>query len=183
MKNYCFSKSGLIMNDYKIAISGHRPKYYDYDMLVERNIREYLYDYVCAQVDKHYKKNLILISGMALGVDTLWAQVARDAELELHAYIPFKGQESKWPEINQERYHDLLKYASKQVVISEKFTSTCMRERNIRMVDDCDEALAIFNSNYKSGTGSFIRYIDKIKKTHTIVGIEQFMRFGEERTW
>jgi hypothetical protein len=54
----------------------------------------------------------VAISGMALGVDTTWAQVALDAGLALHAYVPFPQQPDRWPEPDREEWSKLLARAT-----------------------------------------------------------------------
>lgn len=46
-------------------------------------------------------------SGLALGVDTVWAQVALDAGLRLHADCPGPWQANTWPADDQARWRDL----------------------------------------------------------------------------
>ncbi len=53
------------------------------------------------------------ISGMALGADTLWAQAALDAGLDLHAYLPFPEQAQVWRDVrDREEWTRLLSHAA-----------------------------------------------------------------------
>ena len=48
------------------------------------------------------------ISGMALGGDMEWADAVGAAGVDLHAYVPFEGQELLWRPKDQERWQALI---------------------------------------------------------------------------
>lgn len=52
------------------------------------------------------------ISGMALGVDTWWAQAVLNAGLDLWAYVPFPQQPDVWPAPARTEWSALLKRAA-----------------------------------------------------------------------
>jgi len=100
----------------KIAITGHRPNKLgnDYDLrspLIAK-IREAILTYIIDQIHQDKSQMPIFISGMALGIDTLFAEIATYLKAELYAYIPFKGQHLAWPKPSQDKYIHLLEYAS-----------------------------------------------------------------------
>jgi uncharacterized phage-like protein YoqJ len=98
----------------------------------------------------------IVISGMALGWDQALMQAAIDLKIEAHAYVPFKGQENKWP-LHQKLYYDsLLTGASKVKFICEgDYAAWKMGVRNERMVRDCTHVLALWNGS-SGGTAHMI---------------------------
>lgn len=51
------------------------------------------------------------ISGMALGGDQIWAELAKVCGARLHAVIPFTEQPAKWTEAQIARYEELLALA------------------------------------------------------------------------
>lgn len=100
----------------------------------------------------------VVISGMALGWDTALADAAVELDIDLWAYIPFIGQEKRWPEASQAHYTRLLTLAEKVVVCSEGgYAAWKMQVRNKRMVDDCDRLLALWNGS-DGGTANCVRY-------------------------
>ena len=104
----------------------------------------------------------LVISGMALGWDQALAQAAIDMGIPFHAYVPFIGQESKWPMTSQQQYTGLISRAENVLVVSTGAYSVWkMHKRNERMVDASDTLLALWDGS-TGGTGACVRYaIDK----------------------
>lgn len=103
-------------------------------------------------------KPTAVISGMALGFDTALAKASLRLGIPLWAYLPFVGQEGRWPPQSRERYHLLLSQAEKIVVVSPGgFAAPKMMARNRAMVDDCQLLLAFWDGS-KSGTGNAVVY-------------------------
>lgn len=149
-----------------IAITGHRPKYLN---------NEYsggpITDYICVRlqeiIDKH--KPDAMISGMALGVDTVWAKLALKNDTPLIAAIPFDGQEKRWSDLDQEIYHNILNdpLTREEVIgdIEKESASTLFKKRNQWLVDNCDMLVAVLiNKNDKlyihSGTAHAAKYAE-----------------------
>lgn len=97
------------------------------------------------------------ISGMALGVDTWFAEVCIELRIPLLAAIPCDGQESRWPKESQDHYHRLLAHAEKIVVSPGPYAAWKMQVRNIYMVDHCDLLLAVFDGS-AGGTKNCVDY-------------------------
>jgi uncharacterized phage-like protein YoqJ len=151
----------------KIAITGHRPNKLgnDYDLkselveAIKHNILKILkdrgiiyYDIPCSHVGH------TLITGMALGIDTLFAKIAIEYKIPFIAAIPFKGQESMWPIKSAVLYHILLTKAKEIVIVSEGgYSVTKMQLRNEWMVDNCDLLIAIWDGS-AGGTANCIKY-------------------------
>ena len=117
--------------------------------------------------------DLEIITGMALGVDQWWAQAAIDANIPFHAYIPFEGQESVWPDESQRAYHQILSKASTKTVVASKPVSRwgrAMQLRNEAMVDDADWCIAVWNTEESGGTWNCMNYIAKQNK-HLLIYI------------
>lgn len=99
-----------------------------------------------------------VISGMALGWDMALAEAAVRLGLPFEAYIPFKGQDSKWPPASQQQYRELLAKAERVVTCSPGgYSAAAMQVRNERMVDDCEFLLALWDGT-SGGTGNCMRY-------------------------
>lgn len=105
-----------------------------------------------------------MISGMALGIDTLWAKLAIERDTPLIAAIPFNGQESVWPKESRDLYHELLKQAYEIVVIGgDGYSKEKMQKRNEWMVDNCDVLVAVTDDS-PGGTANCIKYAKSKKK-------------------
>jgi uncharacterized phage-like protein YoqJ len=146
-----------------VAVTGHRPcklgneyglqgPYSDY---IREEIRKLLLLYRPIQA----------ISGMALGVDTIFAQEALQLDIPLLASLPFKGQECKWPYQSQQNYHQILSnpLVTTFVVCEGGYNSAKMQIRNEYMVDNCNILISVWNGT-KGGTMNCVRYAEKKKR-------------------
>lgn len=103
-----------------------------------------------------------VISGMAQGWDTTLALAAAQLGIPFDAYVPFEGQESKWPEAAQRRYRDLLSRAARVVIVCEGgYDRDKLQFRNERMVDDSELVLALWNGT-PGGTRNCIDYAQTV---------------------
>lgn len=137
----------------KIAATGHRPeKLGGYDTAnlhaSARIARQYLQ---LADVTE-------VVSGMAQGWDTAVALAALSLGVPLVAAIPFKGQESKWPEEARKRYFGILRRAKTVYVVSTGgYHPAKMQARNEFMVDYAAGLLAAWDGS-DGGTRNCIDY-------------------------
>lgn len=157
----------------KIAITGHRPNKLgnDYDLTgpLIGKIKSKLQSIIDDHVSIHYG-DVTLISGMALGIDTLWAELAIENNLPLIAAIPCKGQESRWTKASIERYNRILNNPLTTVVMvsEEPYNNSCMQDRNIYMVDECDLLIGIWDGT-TGGTGNCVEYAKSISRNLIII--------------
>lgn len=140
-----------------IAITGHRPGKLgnDYDLtspLISR-IRTRL---MALLVNR---KPDFMISGMALGIDTLWALLAIENSIPLIAAIPFETQDAAWPAYARETYRRLLKAAHTVVNVSgqPEYAARYMQLRNEWMVDHCTHLVAVWDGS-AGGTSNCVKY-------------------------
>ena len=99
-----------------------------------------------------------LISGMALGADMIWAHLAVSHDLDLHAYVPFMGQEAKWTHTDQAAYQELLSQAAMVRVFGHSYSNHLYHVRNEAMLVDCDLMVAAWcPSKKRGGTASTVR--------------------------
>ena len=87
------------------------------------------------------------ISGGALGFDTVAAREVikfrmshPDASLIL--ILPCIAQDAKWKPQQKRLYEYLLSEANEAVYVSEEYTDTCMKERNLRLAEESDILIA-----------------------------------------
>lgn len=145
-----------------IAGTGHRPnKLGGYGAEVQQK----LIDFAAAVLPQHQPSTVI--TGMALGWDMALAQAAVRLGIPFHAYIPFNGQELMWPESTRLYYRALMRQAQHIVVCSTGgFTKEAMQVRNVAMVDNCDELVALWNGS-SGGTANCLRYAQSLHKRYT----------------
>lgn len=146
-----------------LAATGHRPNKlgHDYELTGEicSRIRNELENIIC-----DYRPSK-MISGMALGVDTIWAELALKHNYPLIAAIPFRGQEDAWPQASRDRYNKILNHplTQKYIVSSGGYSSHKMQIRNEWMVDNCDVLVAVWDGS-EGGTGNCVIYAESIYK-------------------
>lgn len=107
------------------------------------------------------------ISGVAVGFDQLFSVICIRLSIPFIAAVPFKGQESKWPEHIQKQYHKILNKAKDVVIVSDgKFYKDKFQIRNEYIIDNSDEVLAYWNGQ-NSGTGNCVGYAQKLYRKIT----------------
>lgn len=140
----------------KIAVTGHRPNKlgneYSMDGPVSNRLSSSLADFVLSQ------KPEMLISGMALGVDMLFAKVAIEHNIPFTAAVPFIGQEQRWPQSSRDVYDRILSRASEVVVVCPGgYSAFKMQKRNEWMVDHCDLLVAVWDGS-AGGTANCVKF-------------------------
>jgi uncharacterized phage-like protein YoqJ len=142
-----------------IAGTGHRPdKLGGYSKEVFQDLR------ATARARLSASQPKLVISGMALGWDMAIAAAAYDLKIPFAAYIPFVGQQSRWPDLSQRQWQWLMDRAALHEVCSEGgYAAWKMQHRNKRMVDDCNVLLALWDGS-EGGTGNCVAYATKIEK-------------------
>lgn len=105
------------------------------------------------------------ITGMALGVDTWFAELCMARDVQLHAFVPFTGQEKRWPEASQARYHRILGDCTTRRITSPSIQAgapghlirDALLERNSRMLEHASIVIAVWNGEESGGTWDAVR--------------------------
>lgn len=151
----------------KIAITGHRPnKLWGYNLNADK------YKILSNKILEIFNDNegSYAISGMALGVDTLYAQTILDLkllrpEVKLECAIPCRNHSSKWFKESVTVYNDILSKADKVTLVSDcEYNPSVMQRRNEYMVDQCDLLIAVWDGS-SGGTGNCVKYAERIGKS------------------
>ena len=113
------------------------------------------------------------INGMALGFDMMCAEIVLNFKKEypnitLECALPFKAQPKFWPIEQQKRYYEIIKKADRITYISERFTETCLIDRNEYMVNNASLVIALFNG-VSGGTKRTINYAREHNKQIKII--------------
>jgi uncharacterized phage-like protein YoqJ len=104
------------------------------------------------------------LSGMALGVDQMAAEVCIELGISFDAIIPHEGQENQWPAKARERYLKLVSVAASTEIVSEGgYAAWKMQVRNQWLVDHCDLLIAVWDGS-SGGTKNCIDYAITKKK-------------------
>jgi uncharacterized phage-like protein YoqJ len=103
-------------------------------------------------------KPVAVISGMALGFDTILAQCTLQKKIPLIAAVPFQGFHLKWPEQSQRAFLDLLKQCEEvHYVCDGGYAAWKMQKRNEWMVDNSEIQLAMWDGS-EGGTKNCYEY-------------------------
>lgn len=153
---------------FKVMITGNRPFKMDKDkaFIAKRKMFDYL-----QYLKSIYGDELLVLTGMALGPDQWAAEICTDLKIKFDAYLPFQDQDARWTWHEQQYYEKLLRSA-KNIFIAEMNTPVggqAYHKRNDMLVNDCNYAIAVFNGDYQSGTGSTIRKLERANKQYVNV--------------
>lgn len=148
----------------KIAITGHRPSKLGNDYALTspliHSIKAKIQDYINNHLINLKHDPIQFITGMALGIDTLFAQIAIENEIPFIAAIPCVNHQGKWPVKSRQVYDSILanKLCTKHIVTPTEYTYECMQNRNIWMVDNCNLLIAVWDGVEQGGTWNCIKY-------------------------
>jgi uncharacterized phage-like protein YoqJ len=101
------------------------------------------------------------LSGGAIGFDT-WAARAvisyREAhpDVKLILVLPCKNQSERWSLEDIREHERLISLADEVTYVSDVYTDTCMRKRNMMLADEADMLIA-YVSRLNSGTAQTVR--------------------------
>lgn len=150
----------------KMCVTGHRPnKLYGYDLTDDRWIA----------LKEDFKQILIenkcdeAITGMALGVDTIFAYAVLELkedghDIKLHCTVPCRNFSGKWNIYDRVKYRNIISLADTVKLVSdEEYKPYLMQKRNEYMVDHSDKVIAVWDGS-KSGTKNCIDYAKKVGK-------------------
>ena len=160
----------------RIQVTGHRPKklnnnyniYSEPYIGIGRKMRDFILNKM-REVPKDEK--ITIVSGMALGIDTVWALVALKLRekypdrIELECFVPCKDHSSNWfNKKDIERYNDILKKADRVHIADITYKEAgakVMQLRNIDMVDSLGEndwVVAVWDGGESGGTWNCVKY-------------------------
>lgn len=156
----------------KIAITGHRPNKLDNDYSLISPLTLSIAYQIQLIINKYKDQDLVLITGMALGIDTLFAQIAIENNIPFIAAIPCLNQDVMWRLEFRKQYHNIINHplCTKVYVSNEKYTLDCMQNRNKWMVDNCDKLITVWNGS-TGGTKNCVDYARKLSKAIEIIRI------------
>ena len=164
----------------KIAITGHRPDKldndYDLKSLLTSEIKLKIIEVIDEKI-MQFPNELVLISGMALGIDTLFAKIAIELNLPFIAALPCVGQQSRWPEKSRKQYFEILQNELCEIhyVSNSGYTNFCMQKRNEWMVNECNILIAVWDGS-SGGTSNCIKYAKKVNREIIIINPDDFRR-------
>lgn len=157
-----------------VCFTGHRPSNmpFPFNNTSEefQELTERLANNIISLIEKGYDT---FVSGMALGVDMLCAEIVIKLKtiypINLKCYLPCKNQNQLWNKYDKMKYNFILKSANEIVcAVDGNYTTGCMHLRNKMMVDDSDLVLAVYYGG-NGGTKHTIDYANSLGKEILII--------------
>lgn len=148
---------------YRVGVTGHRK-------LLGKSAELFNKTRDCFRVIKERCESsglsLEVNTGMALGFDQLVCEVCRDLDIPYVAVIPCDNQDSVWPVPQQEKYRQLIAWASRVIVVNPgPYEAWKMHARNGWIVNNSDEMVVHWDGFYQGGTGGCMKLVKSKKLT------------------
>ena len=133
------------------CFTGHRPEKLPWGGREDdprcRALKDWLLRQVLAAYDLGYRH---FISGMAQGCDLYFCEAVLlvkelHPQIRLEGAVPCRGQASRWPAAQRERYQRLLDRCDLQTLVQERYTAGCMMRRNRYMVERSSRIIAVYD--------------------------------------
>ena len=143
---------------FKISFTGHRPQ-----KLSPSSYQSQVRQFLSSQLSLH--PDLLVISGGALGVDQVAAEVSLDLGIPYVFILPFPVDvmSARWPSSARKHLLHLISHAVRTYTVQRSFSMSGYQRRNEVMVDHCDLLCAIFDGS-PGGTANCIYYAQSIGK-------------------
>ena len=157
-----------------LAVAGHRPPElggYEANDIATAVLRR-LTEVIDAKAQLH--SDLVVLTGLGLGVEQLGAEAAALAGVPYVAVLPYPNQDTVWPATSRDRYRRLLDGAQATVVLqtkqpdSKQQAGAALARRDAWLARNADEALAVWN-----GEDPFVGRLVRSLQDH----------LGEEQVW
>jgi len=143
--------------DKRIAITGHRPNKLGNDYELKSPLVKWIRTEILQILET--EKPTQLISGMALGIDTLFALIGLELQIPVLAAIPCDNQDRMWPAASKQLYHMILQnpLVTTHVVSPGPYAIWKMQKRNEWMVDNCNILIGVWDGT-SGGTANCVKY-------------------------
>ena len=152
------------------SFTGHRiiapEKASSLEMLLDRAV-EYAYSEGCRT----------FLCGGALGFDTMAAKIViskriKYSDIRLLMVLPCKNQAERWSNRARSMYEYTVSVADEVIYISESYTPSCMRDRNLYLAEYCDMLIAYVGRS-NSGAAQTMRLAEHFgKRVYNLFGKE-----------
>lgn len=148
----------------RIAITGHRPHKLGNEYNYDGKYTSYIKKEIIKIIDSYDREKTVLVTGMALGTDTIFALLGLELGFNLEAALPCEGQEKLWVEKSQKLYKSILSKDKVKTILVNKggYYSYKMKLRDEYMVDNCSKLIAVWNGLRGGGTYHTVNYARQI---------------------
>lgn len=129
-----------------VGVTGHRPqKLGGFNPVTNLRLSK-----LCSNLLSKIRPKLVN-NGMALGFDQAVIHRCIRNSIPFKAFIPCVGQESRWPDENKHLYDYYMAKAIAVDCASPKYTRTCLKERDVRLADESEVIVSLWDGNAEEG--------------------------------
>jgi ribA/ribD-fused uncharacterized protein len=93
----------------------------------------------------------VAISGAAAGTDLLWAEAAREVDVPVWLYQPYRGHDGRWQQDWRDRLTVARSYAARVDTSGTEFSVRVLHARSDWLIRDCDAIVAVVDPDRRSG--------------------------------
>lgn len=158
-----------------IAITGHRPNKLGNDYNLTSDLIHKIKKRIINILYGINTQDTVLITGMALGIDTLFAKIAIENNIPFIAAIPCKNHWAKWPQKSVDLYQQILQHKLCTInnISTQPYNQYCMQKRNEWMVNNCDLLIAVWDKS-SGGTANCVKYAQSQNKEIIFINPNDF---------
>lgn len=175
-----FAVQPSVKGCFTINVTGHRPdklgKVYSAFDDKHKDILDAFKLFLWKTIDAKRKQGVVafkLVSGMALGIDSIFVRAAKDCKeyykskgvvITIVAALPCVKQYRKWLKPSRREYRQLLAMCDTGKLVNWYYSAKGMQLRNIYMVDQSDMVVTYWDGT-DGGTANCLEYADKKGKS------------------
>jgi hypothetical protein len=147
-----------------IGITGHR--------VLPQHTEQLVTAALCALVARYADDELVGVSALAEGADTLFARAVLDAGGSLVAIVPARSYRSALPAAHRPVFDTLLARAEEVIALDrEDSTGTAYMDAGLRMLHEIDLLVAVWDGQAARGLGGTAQLVDAAKQLHLPVRV------------
>lgn len=158
-----------------VCFTGHREIEAPASYLIPQKLKD-----VIRKLAAHGARRFL--AGGAMGFDTVAALCVLELKKELpdislELILPCRDQARTWNDRNRDLYNAILSYADRVEYLHDRYTSSCMHDRNRRLVDLCDVCVSYC---IHSGGGSAYTMSYALSQGKEVINIADLIDESEE---
>ena len=147
-----------------IGITGHRVLSPRTERLVDAALRDV--------VAKHADDDLVGVSALAEGADSLFADAVLDAGGSLVVVVPARGYRGALPAAHRPVFDALLARATRVIALDhEDATDEAYMDGGLRVLDEVDVLVAVWDGQPARGLGGTAQVVDAAVERHLPVTV------------
>ena len=129
----------------------------------------YISDLLYRGVEYAYSEGCrTFMTGGALGFDTLAASAVlrlreQCSDVRLVLCLPCRDQDADWSISQRRKYREIMNLSDAVIYVSDDYTPSCMRERNLRLAQECDILISYVGYS-ASGSAQTVRMAERLGK-------------------